>query len=112
MPHIGVGKMEADKLVPGDRVREAITEVEVVKVKVDHIHSSFEKHVIQNVTDFKELHLRLSKLREEMNEDVENTWKELDRLNRWKWMMTGILLTLTFAMTLFQTYVAYIGASQ
>ena len=34
MPHIGVGKMEADKLVPGDRVREAITEVEVVKVKV------------------------------------------------------------------------------
>ena len=102
--------MADEKLVPGEEVRNAIVDVEVVKVKVDHIASSFEKHVSQNITDFKEVHSRLSKLRDEINEDIENTWKEVDRLNRWKWMFTGILLTLTFAMTLMQTYASFFGA--
>ena len=77
-----------EKLVPEEEVRNAIVDVEVVKVKVDHIASSFDKHVSQNITDFKEVHSRLSKLRDEINEDIENTWKEVDRLNRWKWMFT------------------------
>ena len=103
-------KVADDKLVPGSEVREAIVDVEVVKVKVDHIANAFDKHVSQNITDFKEVHSRLSKLRDEINEDIENTWKEVDRLNRWKWMFTGILLTLTFAMTVMQTYATYVGA--
>ena len=90
-----------------------IVDVEVVKVKVDHIPSSFDKHVSQNITDFKEVHSRLSKLRDEINEDIENTWKEVDRLNRWKWMFTGILLTLIWqVMTLTNAFTSFFRTNQ
>ena len=82
----------------------------MLKEQIKQISEAFDEHVNQNREDFKEVHSRLSKLRDEINEDIENTWKEVDRLNRWKWMFTGILLTLTFAMTLMQTYASFFGA--
>ena len=39
--------MADEKLVPGEEVRNAIVDVEVVKVKVDHIASSFDKPCVR-----------------------------------------------------------------
>ena len=97
-------------LVPGEIVKDAIVDLAVLKEKVDTIQANLKEHERTNLSDFREVHARLSKLRDEIGEDLEEGRQEVQRLDRWKWMMTGFLLTMTFIMTALQTYSAFFGA--
>ena len=90
-------------------------DVEVLKTKIENIESSFDDHVAQNREDFKEDHSRMSTMKREISDEINLTFqklydkiddneKEIGGLAKWKWTIGGILLALTFAMTVFSTF--------
>ena len=90
-------------------------DVEVLKTKIENIESSFDDHVAQNREDFKEVHSRMSTMKREISDEINLTFeklcgkidvneKEINGLEKWKWTVGGVLLALTFAMTVFSTF--------
>ncbi len=90
-------------------------DVEVLKTQVEQIKSSFEDHVDQNREDFKEVHSRMSTMKREISEEINLTFeklydkideneKEISGLEKWKWTLGGVMLAMTFLMTLFSTF--------
>ena len=90
-------------------------DVEVLKTKIENIESSFDDHVAQNREDFKEVHSRMSTMKREISDEINLTFKklydkiddnekEIGGLAKWKWTIGGVLLALTFAMTVFSTF--------
>ena len=90
-------------------------DVEVLKTKIENIESSFDDHVAQNREDFKEVHSRMSTMKREISDEINLTFqklydkiddneKEIGGLAKLKWTIGGILLALTFAMTVFSTF--------
>ena len=90
-------------------------DVEVLKTKIENIESSFDDHVAQNREDFKEVHSRMSTMKREISDEINLTFeklydkidgneKEIGGLAKWKWTVGGVLLALTFAMTVFSTF--------
>ena len=88
---------------------------EVLKTKIENIESSFDDHVAQNREDFKEVHSRMSTMKREISDEINLTFqklydkiydneKEIGGLAKWKWTVGGVLLALTFAMTVFSTF--------
>ena len=94
-------------------------EIAVLKEQIKQISESFEVHVPQNREDFKEVHSRMSTMKREISDEINLTFEKLcDKidenerdiggLEKWKWTVGGIILTLTFIMTAVQT----VGALQ
>ena len=90
-------------------------DVEVLKKQVETSKESFDDHVTQNREDFKEVHSRMSTMKREISDEINLTFeklydkideneKEIGGLAKWKWTIGGILLALTFAMTVFSTF--------
>ena len=90
-------------------------DVEVLKTKIENIESSFDDHVAQNREDFKEVHSRMSTMKREISDEINLTFqklydkiddneKEIGGLAKWKCTIGGVLLALTFAMTVFSTF--------
>ena len=90
-------------------------DVEVLKTKIENIESSFDDHVAQNREDFKEVHSRMSTMKREISDEINLTFQklydkideneiEIGGLAKWKWTVGGVLLALTFAMTVFSTF--------
>ena len=90
-------------------------DVEVLKTKIENIESSFDDHVAHNREDFKEVHSRMSTMKREISDEINLTFeklydkidsneKEIGGLAKWKWTVGGVLLALTFAMTVFSTF--------
>ena len=90
-------------------------DVEVLKKQVETIKEAFDDHVTQNREDFKEVHSRMSTMKREISDEINLTFqklydkideneKEIGGLAKWKWTIGGILLALTFAMTVFSTF--------
>ena len=90
-------------------------DVEVLKTKIENIESSFDDHVAQNREDFKEVHSRMSTMKRKISDEINLTFqklydkiddneKEIGGLAKWKWTVGGVLLALTFAMTVFSTF--------
>jgi len=89
-------------------------DVEVLKTQVEQIKSSFEDHVDQNREDFKEVHSRMSTMKREISDEINLTFqklydkideneKEIGGLEKWKWTLGGVMLAMTFAMTIYST---------
>ena len=90
-------------------------DVEVLKKQVETIKEAFDDHVTQNREDFKEVHSRMSTMKREISDEINLTFeklydkideneKEIGGLAKWKWTVGGVLLALTFAMTVFSTF--------
>ena len=90
-------------------------DVEVLKKQVETIKESFDDHVTQNREDFKEVHSRMSTMKREISDEINLTFeklydkideneKEIGGLAKWKWTVGGVLIALTFAMTVFSTF--------
>ena len=94
-------------------------DVEVLKTQIKQISNDFIDHVTQNREDFKEVHSRMTTMQREINQEINLTFEklydkleennqEINGLEKWKWTVGGIILTLTFIMTALQT----VGALQ
>ena len=90
-------------------------DVEVLKTQVEQIKRGFADHITQNREDFKEVHSRMSTMKREISDEINLTFeklydkiddneKEIGGLAKWKWTVGGVLLALTFAMTVFSTF--------
>ena len=90
-------------------------DVEVLKKQVETIKEAFDDHVTQNREDFKEVHSRMSTMKREISDEINLTFeklydkideneKQIGGLAKWKWTVGGVLLALTFAMTVFSTF--------
>ena len=90
-------------------------DVEVLKIQINTIKSSFDDHVTQNREDFKEVHSRMSSMKKEISEEINLTFekiydkleqneKEIGGLEKWKWTVGGVLLAMIFLMTASQTF--------
>ena len=90
-------------------------DVEVLKTQIETIRGSFDKHVVQNREDFKEVHSRMSTMKREISDEINLTFeklcdkidineKQLSGLEKWKWTVGGVLIAMTFLMTASQTF--------
>tara|TARA_X000000368_G_C23052430_1_gene722105 strand:+ start:2324 stop:2626 length:303 start_codon:yes stop_codon:yes gene_type:complete len=90
-------------------------DVEVLKEQVATIKEAFDEHVTQNREDFKEVHSRMSTMKREISEEINLTFeklydkideneKDIGGLEKWKWTLGGVMLAMTFLMTLFSTF--------
>ena len=90
-------------------------EIAVLKEQIKQMSESFEGHVNQNREDFKEVHSRMSTMKREISDEINLTFeklcdkideneKEIGGLEKWKYTLGGVLLSLTFAMTALQTF--------
>ena len=91
------------------------TDVEVLKTQIKQISNDFVEHVNQNREDFKEVHSRMTTMQREINQEINLTFEKLyDKIDenekniggieKWKWTLGGVMLALTFAMTVFSTF--------
>ncbi len=89
-------------------------DVEVLKTQIETIKGSFDDHVTQNREDFKEVHSRMSTMKREISDEINLTFqklydkideneKEIGGLEKWKWTLGGVMLAMTFAMTIYST---------
>ena len=90
-------------------------EIAVLKEQIKQMSESFEGHVNQNREDFKEVHSRMSTMKREISDEINLTFeklcdkidenvKDIGGLEKWKYTLGGVLLSLTFAMTALQTF--------
>ncbi|SVB66353.1 uncharacterized protein METZ01_LOCUS219207 [marine metagenome] len=79
------------------------------------MRSGFDAHVAQNREDFKEVHSRMSTMKREISDEINLTFeklydkideneKDIGGIEKWKWTLGGVMLALTFAMTVFSTF--------
>ena len=91
------------------------SDVAVLKTQVKQISEAFDEHVTQNREDFKEVHSRMSTMKREISDEINLTFEKLyDKIDenekniggieKWKWTLGGVMLALTFAMTVFSTF--------
>lgn len=89
-------------------------DVEVLKTQIETIKGSFDDHVTQNREDFKEVHSRMSTMKREISDEINLTFeklydkideneKEIGGLEKWKWTLGGVMLAMTFVMTIYST---------
>lgn len=102
--------IEKDDLVQREKVEDAIVQQAVLKEQMHGLRRSFDKHVDDNRHDFRELHKRISDLRDDINNDLESHQTEAKKMMQWRWMLTGVLTAFIFIMTALQTYSTYIAS--
>ena len=90
--------------------RVHIIKTAILEEKMIAMTRSMDNHVKENRQDNKEVHKRISDLRDEIKEDLKSFHEEAKKLMTWRWMLTGVLIALTFGMTLLQTYSSYISS--
>ena len=93
-----------------ERVQDNIIKTAILEEKMIAMSRSMDNHVKENRQDNKEVHKRISDLRDEIKEDLKSFHEEAKKLMTWRWMLTGVLIALTFGMTLLQTYSSYISS--
>ena len=93
-----------------ERVQDNIIKTAILEEKMIAMTRSMDNHVKENRQDNKEVHKRISDLRDEIKEDLKSFHEEAKKLMTWRWMLTGVLIALTFGMTLLQTYSSYISS--
>ena len=93
-----------------ERVQDNIIKTAILEEKMIAMSRSMDNHVKENRQDNKEVHKRISDLRDEIKEDLKSFHEEANKLMTWRWMLTGVLIALTFGMTLLQTYSSYISS--
>ena len=93
-----------------ERVQDNIIKTAILEEKMIAMSRSMDNHVKENRQDNKEVHKRISDLRDEIKDDLKSFHEEANKLMTWRWMLTGVLIALTFGMTLLQTYSSYISS--
>ena len=93
-----------------ERVQDNIIKTAILEEKMIAMTRSMDNHVKENRQDNKEVHKRISDLRDEIKDDLKSFHEEANKLMTWRWMLTGVLIALTFGMTLLQTYSSYISS--
>ena len=99
--------LEQGDIVQKEKVEDAIVQQAVLKEQMSSLQRGFERHVDDNRKDFKDLHIRISDLRDEIWEDFDKHQQEAKKMMQWRWMLTGVLTAFIFFMTALQTYSTY-----
>ena len=102
--------IEKGDIVQKEKVEDAIVQQAVLKEQMSSLQRGFERHVDDNRKDFRDLHIRISDLRDEIWEDFEKHQQEAKKMMQWRWMLTGVLTAFIFFMTALQTYSTYIAS--
>jgi len=102
--------IEKGDIVPREEVQENIIETAILKEKITALTRNLDNHIKENRSDYKDLHKRISDLRDDIQGELEGHRNEAKKMMTWRWMMTGVLIALTFAMTAVQTYSSFIAS--
>ena len=102
--------IEKGDIVPREEVQENIIETAILKEKITALTRNLDNHIKENRSDYKDLHKRISDLRDDIQGELEGHRNEAKKMMTWRWMMTGVLIALTFAMTAVQTYSSFISS--
>ena len=102
--------IEKGDIVPREEVQENIIETAILKEKITALTRNLDNHIKENRSDNKDLHKRISDLRDDIQDELEGHRNEAKKMMTWRWMMTGVLIALTFAMTAVQTYSSFIAS--
>jgi len=102
--------LEKGDIVPREEVQENIIETAVLKEKITALTRNLDNHIKENRSDYKDLHHRISDLRDDIQKELQDFHNEAKKMMNWRWMMTGVLIALTFALTAIQTYSSYIAS--
>ena len=102
--------VEKGDIVPREDVQDNIIETAILKEKITALTRNLDNHIKENRSDNKDLHKRISDLRDDIQNELEGHRNEAKKMMTWRWMMTGVLITLTFAMTAVQTYSSFISS--
>ena len=102
--------VEKGDIVPREEVQENIIETAILKEKITALTRNLDNHIKENRSDYKDLHKRISDLRDDIQGELEGHRNEAKKMMTWRWMMTGVLIALTFAMTAVQTYSSFIAS--
>ena len=103
--------LEKGDVVPRSEVQDNIIETAILKEKMTAMAHMMDNHVSENRQDYKEVHKRISDLRDEIKDDLHAFHEEAKKMMTWRWMLTGVLIALTFGMTLVQTYSSFISTA-
>ena len=95
--------IEKGDIVPREEVQDNIIETAILKEKITALTRNLDNHIKENRSDNKDLHKRISDLRDDIQDELEGHRNEAKKMMTWRWMMTGVLIALTFAMTAVQT---------
>lgn len=102
--------IEKGDIVPREEVQDNIIETAILKEKITALTRNLDNHIKENRSDNKDLHKRISDLRDDIQKDLDAHREEAKKMMTWRWMMTGVLIALTFAMTAVQTYSSFIAS--
>ena len=102
--------IEKGDIVPREEVQDNIIETAILKEKITALTRNLDNHIKENRSDNKDLHKRISDLRDDIQKDLDSHREEAKKMMTWRWMMTGVLIALTFAMTAVQTYSSFIAS--
>ena len=102
--------IEKGDIVPREEVQDNIIETAILKEKITALTRNLDNHIKENRSDNKDLHKRISDLRDDIQDELEGHREEGKKMMTWRWMMTGVLIALTFAMTAVQTYSSFISS--
>ena len=102
--------IEKGDIVPREEVQDNIIETAILKEKITALTRNLDNHIKENRQEYRELHKRVSDLRDDIQKDLDSHREEAKKMMTWRWMMTGVLIALTFAMTAVQTYSSFIAS--
>ena len=102
--------IEKGDIVPREEVQDNIIETAILKEKITALTRNLDNHIKENRQEYRELHKRVSDLRDDIQKDLDAHRDEAKKMMTWRWMMTGVLIALTFAMTAVQTYSSFIAS--
>ena len=102
--------LEKGDIVPREEVQDNIIETAILKEKITALTRNLDNHIKENRSDNKDLHKRISDLRDDIQDELEGHRNEAKKMMTWRWMMTGVLIALTFAMTAVQTYSSFVSS--
>ena len=102
--------IEKGDIVPREDVQDNIIETAILKEKITALTRNLDNHVKENRQEYRELHKRISDLRDDIQDELDDHRNEAKKMMTWRWMMTGVLIALTFAMTAVQTYSSFIAS--
>ncbi len=102
--------IEKGDIVPREEVQDNIIETAILKEKITALTRNLDNHIKENRQEYRELHKRISDLRDDIQDELDDHRNEAKKMMTWRWMMTGVLIALTFAMTAVQTYSSFIAS--
>ena len=102
--------IEKGDIVPREEVQDNIIETAILNEKLTALTRNLDNHIKENRSDNKDLHKRISDLRDDIQDELEGHREEGKKMMTWRWMMTGVLIALTFAMTAVQTYSSFVSS--